>query len=57
MRWYLILHVVHILGTRMIEAGIDGILRGHNMGGIIRELNPIQFIMLYQGADEISNGV
>ena len=31
----LILHVVHISGTRIIEAGIDGLSRGNDMGGII----------------------
>ena len=29
----IILHIVHIAVTRMIDAGIDGLYRGKNMGG------------------------
>ena len=57
MRVNLIQLVVHIVVTRMIEAGIDGVSRGGNLVGMIRGLNTIQFIPLYQGADEIPNGV
>ena len=46
MRGELILHVIQIAGTRMIESGIDGISRGKNLGGIIRVLNPLQFVLL-----------
>ena len=34
----LILYVIHITGTRMIEAGIDVLSRGNNLVGIIREM-------------------
>ena len=57
MRGYLIQHVVHIVGTRIIEAGIDGISRRNNLVGIMRVLNPLQFVPLYQRAEEISTWV
>ena len=41
----------------MIESGIDGLSRRDNLGGMMRGLNPIQFVPLYQGAEEISTGV
>ena len=54
MRGELILYVIHIRGTRIIEAGIDGLSRGNNLGGMRRVLNPLQFVLLYQGAVLIS---
>ena len=57
MRGYLILRVVHIVGTIVIESVIDGISRGNNMEGIIRGLNPLKFAPLYQGGEDISTGV
>ena len=39
----LILHVVHISGMRIIEAVVDGLSRENNLGGVKRELNPLQF--------------
>ena len=50
MRGEMILHVVHIAGTQMIEAGIDGLSRGKNLGGMMRGMNPLQFFLLDQGA-------
>ena len=50
MRGELILHVIHISGTQMIEAGIDGLFRGNNLGGIMRGLNPLHFAPLDKGA-------
>ena len=41
----------------MIEAVIDGLSRGNNMGGMTRGLNPLKFVPLDEGADEISTGV
>ena len=38
----LIPHVVHISGTRIIEAGIDGPLRLNNLGGIMIGVNPLK---------------
>ena len=57
MRGYFILYVVHIVVTRTIEAVIDGLSRVNNMGGIMRGLNPLQFVLLYQGSEERSTGV
>ena len=57
MKVYLILHVVHIVGTIIIESVIDVISRGYNMGGMMRSLNPLHFVLLYKGAEEISTGV
>ena len=53
MRGDLILHVVHITGTKMIEAVIDGLPEGDNLVGIMRGFNPLQFVPLYQGAEGI----
>ena len=50
MRGELILHMIQIAGTSIIEAGIDGLSRGDNLGGMKRRLNPLQFVPLYQGA-------
>ena len=49
--------MVNTVGTRIIEAVIDGLSRGDNMGGNMRGLNPLQFVLLYRGAEEISTGV
>ena len=40
----LILYVIHIVETRMIEAGIDGISRGKNLGGMTRLLNRLKLV-------------
>ena len=53
----LILHIVHITGTRMTEAGMDGISRGNNMGGVMRGLETFQFIPLGKGATERSDNL
>ena len=45
----LILHVIRIAGTCMTNAGIDGLSRGNNLGGMMRLLNPLQFSLLDQG--------
>ena len=46
MRGELILHVIHIVGTGMIESGIDGLYRGSNLGRMTRVLNTLQFVPL-----------
>ena len=45
MRGNLILHVVHISGTRIIEADIDGLSRGNNLGGMIRGVKPLKIFL------------
>ena len=49
MQWELILHVIHITGTRIIEAGIDGISRGNNLGGMMMGRKPPHFVLLDKG--------
>ena len=48
-RGELILHVIHIADTRMTETGIYGLSRGDNLGEMMKGMNPLQFIVLYQG--------
>ena len=57
MRGYLIQHVVHIAGTIIIEAGIDGISMGNNLAGMMRVFNHLQFVPLDQRAEKGSTGV
>ena len=39
----------------MLEAGIDGLSRGNNLGGRMRGFNPLQFVPLRKGAMEKSD--
>ena len=55
MRGELIFYVIHIVGTRMIEEGIDGLYRDNNFIGMMRTLNPLQFVPLDKGAVVISS--
>ena len=57
MRGYLIHNLVHIVGTIIIESGIDGISRGNNLVGMMRGLNPLHFVSLDQIAEEGSTGL
>ena len=50
MRGELIFHVIHIAGTQIIEAGIEGLSRGNNLVGMVRKLYPLHFVPLDQGA-------
>ena len=45
----LILNVVHIYGTRMIEVGIDSLSIENDMGGIMRGIEPLNFIPIHLG--------
>ena len=54
---YLILNIVHIAGTIIIETVVDWLLRGNKLGLIIRGLNQLQFVSLYQGVVERSTTV
>lgn len=52
-----ILHVIHVAGTRMKEAGIDGLSRGDLMEGMLKSGEaPWRFLPLSQDADERTNG-
>ena len=44
-----ILHVVNIVGTRMIESGIDGISGGNKLGFMMRGVNPLEFVPIDEG--------
>ena len=46
MRGELVLHVIRIAGTLLIEAVIDSLSRGNNLVGMMRGLNPLQFVPL-----------
>ena len=52
----LILHVIHIAGTRMKEAGIDGMSRGDMLEGMMAGIDPLSFLPLGLDANEISKG-
>ena len=47
-----ILHVIHIAGTRMKEAGIDGLSRGDLLEGMMKGAHPLEFIPLDEDAAE-----
>jgi hypothetical protein len=52
----LILHVIHIAGTRMKEAGIDGLSRGDMLEGMMVGRNPLSYLPLSLNANERSTG-
>ena len=52
MKGELILHVVHMYGTRMIKSGIYGLCRGNNLGGMMRGPEPLKVSPLGKGATE-----
>jgi hypothetical protein len=52
----LILHVIHIAGTRMKEAGIDGMSRGDMLEGMMAGIDPLSFLPLGLDANERSKG-
>ena len=47
----LILHVVHVAGTRMKSWGVDGLSRGDLMEGMMGGLDPLSFMPVANGAD------
>jgi hypothetical protein len=50
-----ILHVIHVAGTRMKVAGIDGLSRGDLLEGMMRSgQNPLHFLPISQSAAERS---
>ena len=42
----MIQHVVHISETIIIESGIDGLSKTNAVRGLMRGLNPLQFVPL-----------
>lgn len=51
-----IIHVIHIAGTRMKEAGIDGLSRQDFVEGIMGGANPWSYIPLNEDADSRTEG-
>ena len=49
-----IVHVIHVAGTRMKDMGIDDLSRGHLMDGIIAGKHPLSFFPFNEGANERS---
>ena len=43
------MNVVHVDGTRIIEAGIDVLYRGNGLGGIIKYIELLKYIPLKLG--------
>jgi hypothetical protein len=41
------LHVVHVAGTRLIETGIDGLLRGDDGSGVMAGITLLSFVPLH----------
>lgn len=53
---HLVLHVIHVAGTRMKAWGVDGLSRGDLLDGMMAGENPLSFIPLALGADERAEG-
>lgn len=53
-RTELVVHVIHVAGTRMIEVGVDGLLRGLTHEGIMSGRNMLEFMPLHLTALERS---
>ena len=52
----IMLHVVHVAGTRMIKSGVDGLYRGETGEGAMQGKEMISFIPLHLDALERRNG-
>ena len=52
----IMLHVVHVAGTRMIKSGVDGLSRGETGEGAMQGKEMISFIPLHLDALERRNG-
>jgi hypothetical protein len=48
----LILHVIHVAGTRMIDEGTDGVSRGDGSSGVMSGRGLLQYVPLHLGALE-----
>ena len=57
MKGDLILHVIHVAGTRMIESGIDGLSRGDTSAGVMQGKQMISFVPISQSALERSKNL
>ena len=52
----LILHVIHMTGTRMKALGVDGLSRVDLLEGMMAGDDPLSFAPLARGADKRTNG-
>ena len=52
----LVLHVIHVAGTRMKHWGIDGLSRGDFQEGLLGGNDPLEYIPLRHGADARARG-
>ena len=50
-------HMIHIAGTRMKGAGVDGLSRGDLLEGIMAHVDPLSFIPLNESCDERGGSV
>jgi hypothetical protein len=57
MHGQIILHVVHVAGTRMIVQGTDGLSRGDFSSGVMSGMAMLQFVPLHQSAFDRSDAV
>ena len=57
MRVNIIVHVIHVAGTRMKEPGIYGLSSGDFLGGFIGRKDTLGFLTLDLGALERSDGL
>ena len=52
-----VFHVIHVVGTRMMESGVDGLSRRNFMMGImLASKDPLSFLPFYLGANERTSG-
>jgi hypothetical protein len=52
-----VIHIIHIAGTRMKECGIDGLLRGDLLEGMMKSgADPMVFLPLAQLGDDRMGG-
>ena len=53
----MILHVIHVAGTRMIRSGIDGLSRGDTHEGVAVGRNMLSYVALHLSPDQRSDKV
>ena len=49
----MILHVIHVAGTRMIRSGIDGLSRGDTHEGVAVGCNMLSYVALDQRSNKV----
>uniref|UniRef100_A0A7S1ZD44 Uncharacterized protein n=1 Tax=Trieres chinensis TaxID=1514140 RepID=A0A7S1ZD44_TRICV len=56
MRGELIVHLIHCTGMQMKEMGMDGLLQGDMLQGMMAGIDPLSFLPLGKGTIERSSG-